>query len=142
MKVIIGSDHAGYDHKKFLIEFFNKNNIIYHDSGTYSKESTDYPDYAHNVSTKVIEDKNNIGVLICGSANGMAMTANKHAGIRAAICWDNEIASLARKHNDANVICIPARFISSKKQEEIIKTFINQPFEGGRHQKRTNKINC
>tara|TARA_B110000881_G_C18392970_1_gene422019 strand:- start:288 stop:716 length:429 start_codon:yes stop_codon:yes gene_type:complete len=142
MKVIIGSDHAGYDHKKFLIEFFNKNNIIYHDSGTYSKESTDYPDYAHNVSTKVIEDKNNIGVLICGSANGMAMTANKHAGIRAAICWNNEIASLARKHNDANVICIPARFISSKKQEEIIKTFINQPFEGGRHQKRTNKINC
>jgi|TARA_B110000438_G_C15821428_1_gene654653 ribose 5-phosphate isomerase B len=142
MKIIIGSDHAGYNHKKLLIEFFNKNNINYYDSGTYSKDSTDYPDYAHDVAKKVVEDKNNVGVLICGSANGVAMTANKHAGIRAAICWDNEIAYLARSHNDANVICIPARFISSNKQEKIFKTFISQPFEGGRHQKRTNKINC
>jgi len=142
MKIIIGSDHAGFDHKKLLIEYFNKNNIIYHDCGTYDKESTDYPDYAHDVSYKVVEDKNNVGVLICGSANGVAMTANKHAGIRAAICWDNEIASLARRHNDANIMCIPARFISTNKQEEILKTFISQSFEEGRHQQRTNKINC
>ncbi len=142
MKIIIGSDHAGFDHKKLLIEYLNKNNIIYYDCGTYDKKSTDYPDYAHDVSYKVIEDKNNVGVLICGSANGVAMTANKHAGIRAAICWDNEIASLARRHNDANIVCIPARFISTNKQEKILKTFISQPFEGGRHQHRTNKINC
>jgi ribose 5-phosphate isomerase B len=107
----------------------------------WQRAQVDYPDYAHSTSRGVLED-NTSGILICGSANGVCMTANKHAGIRAALCWTSEIAALARSHNDANIICIPARFVSEAEAIDMMNTFLDTPFEGGRHQKRVDKINC
>ena len=140
MKIIIGSDHAGFEYKEDLIGLLKEKNIDFIDCGCDSPDSVDYPDYAHEVSIKVLDQKNSLGVLICGSANGVAMAANKHKGIRAAICWNKEITKLARQHNDANIISIPARFLPINKCIELITIFLNEPFEGGRHLRRINKI--
>ena len=141
MKIIIGSDHAGYTYKQALIQMIEKKEISYVDCGTNGPDSVAYPDYAHAVSNEVLKDNFNVGILICGSANGVAMAANKHKGIRAAVCWNEEIASLAVTHNNSNVLCIPARFISTKSQEKILDAFLGSTFEGGRHKTRVDKIN-
>ena len=140
MKVIIGSDHAGYEYKSDLISFLKKVGVDYEDCGCYSADSVDYPDYAHDVSSKVLKDTSSFGVLICGSANGVAMASNKHPGIRAAICWNEKISSLAVTHNNANVLCIPARFISKEEQKKILNAFMASDFQGGRHKRRVEKI--
>ncbi|WP_028296986.1 ribose 5-phosphate isomerase B [Olivibacter sitiensis] len=141
-KIAIGGDHAGFQYKKELISFLKDAGYEVHNFGTDSADSVDYPDFAHPTATAVEDGKCDLGVLICGSANGVAITANKHQGIRAAICWEKEIASLARQHNDANIICIPARFVSLDLAKEMVKTFLETPFEGGRHSNRVNKIAC
>jgi len=139
MKISIGNDHAGVDYKKYIIEKLKKDfNIINH--GTNDEESVDYPDFAHPVSSDVNIGTSNLGILICGSGNGVAMTANKYKKVRAALCWDEEIASLAKNHNNANVVCIPARFVSKEKALDIVTKFIETEFEGGRHERRVNKI--
>lgn len=140
MKIALGGDHAGFEYKKKALSLLAKMEIETHDFGTYSTESADYPDFAHAVAFAVERDGFDFGILFCGSANGVAISANKHQGIRAAICWNEEIASLARKHNNANVLCIPARFVDEELSEGIINTFINTGFEGGRHAKRVDKI--
>lgn len=142
MTIAIGCDHAGFDLKKPVVEFLEKQEYNILDMGTYSEESVDYPDFAHPVSYAVTEHKADFGILICGSGNGVAITANKHAGIRAALCWTTEIAALARKHNNANILALPARFIAVSDGIEMVKTFLNTEFEGGRHAKRVDKINC
>jgi ribose 5-phosphate isomerase B len=140
LRLGIGSDHAGYEYKEALIAFLKEKGIEAKNFGTYTPDSVDYPDYVHPLANEIEEGKLDMGILLCGSANGVCMTANKHQGIRAAICWDNEIAQLARQHNDANVICIPARYVSLYLAEEMVTTFLNTPFEGGRHQRRVDKI--
>jgi len=140
--VAIGSDHAGYDYKEMLISFLEGKGIAFTDYGTYSKDSVDYPDYAHPVASAVEKGEAAFGILICGSANGVAITANKHQGVRAAICWGEELAQLARAHNNANIICLPARFIRESDAEKMVATFITTEFEGGRHANRVNKIAC
>lgn len=139
MKVIIGSDHAGFTMKEQLKTWLAEQNHECIDEGCHSEDSVDYPDYAHAVALKV-ESEDSLGILLCGSANGVCITANKHAGIRAALCWTKEISSLARQHNDANIVCIPARFISLDEAKEIVTVFLTTEFEGGRHQNRVNKI--
>lgn len=139
-KLHIGSDHAGFALKQELIEQLKSSYEIV-DHGPASGDSVDYPDYAHSVA-KAVQEDGVPGILICGSANGVAMTANKYAGIRAAICWKAEIAALARQHNDANVLCIPARFVSEEEAKSITHTFLTTSFEGGRHANRVNKIAC
>ena len=139
MKITIGSDHAGVDYKSEVVEFLEKEKHEVLDVGTFSKESVDYPEFAHLVSKEVLAGAD-FGVLICGSGNGVSMAANKHKGIRAALCWNEEITKLARQHNDANIISVPARFVSLKKIKELITIFINEDFEGGRHQRRVEKI--
>ena len=138
MKLSIGNDHAGVDYKNFIIENLKNHTIINH--GTDDENSVDYPDFAHPVSLDVENKKSELGILICGSGNGVAMTANKHKKVRAALCWSNEIAKLAKQHNNANVVCIPARFISKEEALQIVKSFIHTNFEGGRHERRVNKI--
>ena len=138
MNIVIASDHAGFELKKLLMK--NNPNIIFKDLGSYDISSVDYPDYAHRLAKEVSENTESLGVLICGSGNGVCMAANKHPKIRAALCWSVEIASLAKQHNDANVLCIPARFIDIAMAQQIFSTFITQIFEGGRHQVRVNKI--
>lgn len=142
LPVAIGSDHAGFELKESIISFLDGKNIPYKDFGTYSTDSVDYPDFAHPVAKEVESKKASFGILICGSANGVAITANKHQGIRAAICWGEELAELARKHNDANIICIPGRFVREKDAEKMLDIFINSEFEGGRHENRVNKMAC
>lgn len=139
-KIAIGSDHAGFNYKESIKDHLTKNGFIVTDLGTFSETSCDYPDYAHAVATAVEQGVCEKGVLICGSANGVAITANKHAGIRAAICWEKEIAILARAHNDANIICIPARFVSTDIAFEMTDAFFSTEFEGGRHAARVGKI--
>lgn len=142
MKIAIGSDHAGYELKEKIKQLLTDKNIEVEDFGAFSTASVDYPDFAHPTS-KAVEDKNaDLGILLCGSGNGIAMTANKHQGIRAAICWNTELADLARQHNDANILVLPARFISEELGLEIVKSFLNNEFEGGRHQRRVEKIAC
>ncbi len=138
MKIAIGADHAGFEYKEALISFLKDYQIK--DFGTYSAESADYPDFAHPVASAVEKGEFDFGILICGSGNGIAITANKHQGIRAAICWNTELAELARKHNNANILCLPARFISIKEAQEITNVFLNTDFEGGRHANRVSKI--
>jgi ribose 5-phosphate isomerase B len=138
----IGADHAGFDMKQEIIQFLHSKGISSTDLGTYSKDSVDYPDMAHPVANEVESGQAGFGILICGSANGVAMTANKHARIRAAIAWNEEVATLARQHNDANIICIPARFVDTETAKRMIETFIHTAFEGGRHINRINKIGC
>ena len=139
MKITIGCDHAGVKYKSKIVEFLEKEGYQVLDVGTHGKESVDYPDYAHIVAEEVLAGAD-FGVLICGSGNGVSMAANKHKGIRAALCWSEEITKLARQHNDANIISIPARFMSLEKSIQIITTFLTEPFEGGRHQRRVQKI--
>jgi len=140
--VAIGGDHAGFDFKEKLKMVMNTAGLIVKDLGPYSNQSVDYPDFAHPVADSVETGETAFGILLCGSANGVAITANKHQGIRAAICWNPEIAKLARQHNDANVLCIPARFVTEQEAREIFLAFINTEFEGGRHAARVNKIVC
>lgn len=140
--VAIGCDHAGFDFKEDLISFLEGKGIAYKDFGTYSTESVDYADFAHPVSSAVENSEAAFGILLCGSANGVAITANKHQGIRAAICWGEELAQLARGHNNANVICIPARFVSEGDAEKMVETFMTTEFEGGRHERRVQKMRC
>ncbi|MEQ8362156.1 MAG: ribose 5-phosphate isomerase B [Cyclobacteriaceae bacterium] len=141
-KIAIGSDHAGYEMKEEVKSLLQKQGFEINDFGTNSTESADYPDFAHPVATAVEKGENELGILICGSANGVAMAANKHQGIRAAICWNEELASLARQHNNANVLCLPARFIKMDLAEKIVDQFLKVDFEGGRHERRVNKISC
>ncbi|SKB80101.1 ribose 5-phosphate isomerase B [Daejeonella lutea] len=140
ISIAIGGDHAGFEYKSILIEFLKEYTVK--DFGTYSTDSVDYPDFAHPVASAVENEEFDLGILICGSANGVAITANKHQGIRAAICWNGELAELARSHNNANVLCIPARFVSTELAKEITFKFLNSTFEGGRHANRVNKISC
>ncbi len=142
MKIAIGADHAGFEYKELLKKQLSNLGHETKDFGTHSLDSVDYPDFAHPVANAVEKKEFEIGVLICGSANGVAITANKHQGIRAAICWTEEIASLARQHNNANVVCIPARFVSPELAEKILEKFLTTSFEGGRHENRVNKISC
>lgn len=143
MKIAIGSDHAGYEYKEFLKGKLEKMGHVTVDFGTNAPDSVDYPDFAHPVAQCVSSDKKvKFGVLICGSANGVSMTANKHQDIRAAICWTSEIAELARTHNNANVICIPARFVTKRMAGNMLKKFLTTKFEGGRHKRRVGKISC
>jgi ribose 5-phosphate isomerase B len=140
--IAIGSDHAGFEVKEQLISFLEGENMAYKDFGTYNSDSVDYPDFAHPVASAVENGEAAFGILLCGSANGVAITANKHQGIRAAICWGEELAELARKHNDANIICIPARFVREGDAERMLDIFMHTAFEGGRHLNRVQKIAC
>jgi len=140
--IAIGCDHAGFELKEFLKKYLIENNLQVKDFGTFSEESTDYPDYAHKVANSVIDGETSKGVLICGSGNGISMAANKHDGIRAALCWNTEIVKLARQHNDANILSLPARFVSKDIALDIINFFLKVEFEGGRHQRRVSKINA
>ena len=142
LPVAIGSDHAGFEYKEDLISFLEGKSLSFKDFGTYSKDSVDYPDFAHPVADAVANGECAFGILICGTANGVAITANKHQSIRAAICWGEEIAKLVRQHNDANIICIPARFVREGDAEKMVNTFIGTQFEGGRHASRVSKIAC
>ena len=142
MKISIGNDHAGPDYKKAIVTYLQSkgHEILNHGIDTF--DSVDYPDFGHPVAIDVESGKADLGIVICGSGNGIAMTANKHQGIRAALCWTKEISALARQHNDANVVSIPARFTSIQQAIEIVDTFLNTDFEGGRHATRVDKISC
>jgi ribose 5-phosphate isomerase B len=141
MKIAIAADHAGFELKEILKkELETKHELT--DFGTHSLNSMDYPDIAHPLAGAVEKNEAELGIIVCGSGNGVNMTVNKHSGIRAALCWTNEIASLARQHNNANVISIPARFVSIELAKQMVNTFLNTPFEGGRHANRVNKIGC
>ena len=142
MKIAIGNDHAGPDYKKAIVSFLETKGIEVINYGTDTFDSVDYPDFGHPVATDVEEKKVDFGIIICGSGNGIAMSANKHQGVRAALCWTKEISALARQHNDANVVSIPARYTSIQQAIEIVDTFLNTEFEGGRHANRVNKIAC
>ena len=140
--IIIGADHAGFEMKERIKAYLSNKGFLLVDKGTYSLDSVDYPDFAHAVARELENDKTKTGILLCGSANGVAITANKHAHIRAAICWTAEIASLARQHNNANIICIPARFVDEPTAEKMMDIFLSTEFEGGRHGRRVEKIEC
>lgn len=138
--IALCSDHAGFDTKQAVIAFLKEQGIEYKDFGAYSTESCDYPDFAHPCAISVESGDCYPGIAICGSGNGINMTLNKHQGIRAALCWEPELAQLARAHNNANILVMPGRFISNEKALEIVKTFLSTDFEGGRHQRRIDKI--
>lgn len=139
-KIAIGSDHAGFDLKQVLVKYLDTIGFDVTDCGPNSSDRVDYPDYAHKVATIVGSNEVNYGVLICGSGNGVCMTANKHQGVRAGLAWDAELASLAKEHNNANIICLPARYITEEKGVEILKAYLDSNFEGGRHEQRVEKI--
>ncbi|MCR5887524.1 ribose 5-phosphate isomerase B [Hymenobacter sp. J193] len=138
----IGADHAGFAYKEMLKTWLVEQGYAVRDFGTHSPDSVDYPDYVHPLASAITGGEFEQGILVCGSANGVCITANKHAGIRAAIAWEPELASLARQHNNANVICLPARFVSEEAARAIVTQFLETNFEGGRHQTRVDKINC
>ena len=142
MKISIGNDHAAPDYKKAIVEMLTAKGHQVTNHGTDSADSVDYPDFGHPVALDVSEGKADFGIIICGSGNGIAITANKHQKVRAALCWIKEIAILARQHNDANIISIPARYTSIQQAVEMVDAFLNTEFEGGRHQNRVNKISC
>jgi ribose 5-phosphate isomerase B len=142
MKIAIGNDHAGPDYKKAIVEMLQSKGHEVINYGTDTFDSVDYPDFGHKVANDVETGIADFGIVICGSGNGIAMSANKHQGIRAALCWTKEIAALARQHNNANIISIPARFTSVVQAVEMVDTFLNTDFEGGRHATRVNKISC
>ncbi|GAB4201423.1 MAG: ribose 5-phosphate isomerase B [Bacteroidia bacterium] len=142
MKISIGSDHAGFDLKEKLKEYLMSKNITVIDKGTYSADSVDYPDYGHAVAQSVLNKECDLGIAICGSGNGINMAVNKHKGIRGALCWNEEIARLAKQHNNANVLSLPSRFIDETTAQKIVDAFISAEFEGGRHQKRIEKIDA
>ncbi|WP_420582720.1 ribose 5-phosphate isomerase B [Reichenbachiella sp.] len=142
MKIAIGGDHAGFEYKKEIIDMLEAAGHSTQNFGTDTGDSVDYPDHVHPLATSVESSENDLGILICGSGNGVAMTANKHQGIRAALCWQKDLAELARQHNNANVIAIPARFVSLDIAKEMVSAFVSTDFEGGRHQNRVDKISC
>jgi len=142
MIIPIGSDHAGFQTKQVLISFLTSLGYEVKDYGCFSEDSIDYPDYAHPVAQHIEATPGSIGILLCGSGNGISMTANKHQAIRCALCWTPEIAELARQHNDANIIALPARFITEEAAKEMVQVFLNTAFEGGRHANRVAKISC
>ncbi len=138
--IAIGSDHAGFDMKQLVIEYLNTHHIAVKDFGTHGESAVDYPDYGHPVANAVENKDVDFGIVLCGSGNGIAMTVNKHQGIRCALCWTAEIATLSRLHNDANILAIPARFVDKDLALDMVKIFIQTNFEGGRHQTRVDKI--
>jgi ribose 5-phosphate isomerase B len=140
--IAIGCDHAGFEYKQAVIKYLQDKGYTIKDFGTHSLDSVDYPDFAHPTASSVENGESGFGILICGSANGVAITANKHQNIRAALCWQNDVAELARQHNNANILCIPARFVALALALQMIDKFMNTPFEGGRHEGRVNKIAC
>ena len=142
MTVSIGSDHAGFELKEDLIKYLKRNNVTVIDKGCYSSERADYPDYGHAVANSVLSKECNLGIVVCGSGNGINMSVNKHKGIRGALCWNREIAALARQHNDANIMALPARFIKSEEAHACADAFLHSVFEGGRHADRVQKIDC
>jgi ribose 5-phosphate isomerase B len=142
LHIAIGGDHAGVEYKAYISEKLTALGYIVKDFGPNETTSVDYPDHAHPLATSVSTGENTFGILICGSGNGVAMTANKHQKVRAALCWTPEIAKLARQHNDANIIALPARFMSVEEAWKAVEVFVTEPFEGGRHQNRVNKIRC
>ena len=142
LPMAIGADHAGFEYKTIIADLLRNKGLSVKDFGTHSNDSVDYPDFAHPVAEAVEKGEAGMGVLVCGSANGVAITANKHQDVRAAICWQTDIARLARQHNNANIICIPARFVSTPEAEEMVNIFLNTEFEGGRHEKRVGKMAC
>jgi len=142
MKIAIGNDHAGPEYKKAIIDLLVSKEILVNNYGTDTFDSVDYPDHIHPVAQDVADGKVDLGIIICGSGNGACMTANKHQKVRAALCWTKEITALARQHNDANILGIPARFTSIPQAVAMVETFLNTDFEGGRHQNRVDKIAC
>ena len=142
MKIALGGDHAGYEYKNEVIILLNEMGIETKDFGPYSLDSVDYPDFVHPVANSVEAGEYDLGILICGSGNGVSMAANKHQEIRAALCWNTELAGLSRQHNDANILSMPARFVSLEDAKEMVKIFVSTDFEGGRHQNRVDKIRC
>lgn len=140
MNFVLGSDHAGYNLKEKIKVILKEKNIGFEDIGPFSEDSVDYPDYAHKVGSAIQNKDYSMGIAICGSGNGINMTVNKYKDVRSALCWNTEICKLAREHNNANVLAIPARFISENLALQIVETFINTKFEGGRHERRVNKI--
>lgn len=142
MKISIGNDHAGPDYKKAIVKYLEDKGYTVTNHGTDTFDSVDYPDFVHPVANDIENGAADLGIVICGSGNGVAITVNKHQGVRAALCWTKEIAALARQHNDANIISIPARFTAIQQAVEMVDTFLNTPFEGGRHQQRVDKMRC
>ncbi len=140
MNISIGSDHAGFELKQEVINYLKNKNVVVFDKGCFSSERADYPDYGHAVANSVLSIESNLGIVICGSGNGINMSVNKHKGIRGALCWNSEVASLARQHNDANVMALPARFITKEEAFACAEAFMSAVFEGGRHQGRIEKI--
>lgn len=142
MKIAIGADHAGFVYKEKIVEYLTKKGIEIQDFGTFSTDSVDFPDFAHPTAEAVENGHADFGILICGSGQGVNMTANKHQGVRSALCWNTDIARLTRQHNDANIIALPARFVAFEYAIEMIETFLATEFDGGRHEKRVAKISC
>jgi ribose 5-phosphate isomerase B len=142
MKIAIGNDHAGTEYKFAILNYLNEKGIEVINHGTDEESSVDYPDFVHPVAKAVDNNEVDFGILICGSANGVSMTANKYQKVRAALCWNKEIVELARQHNNANILSIPARFTAKAQVIEMVNTFLVTPFEGGRHQSRVDKISC
>ncbi len=142
MKIAIGNDHAGPEYKFAIVKLLEERGVEVVNFGTDSFDSVDYPDFAHKVAAAVDTSEVDFGVLICGSANGVAMTANKYQNVRAGLCWTKEIVSLIKQHNNANVLCVPARFTSIPQALQMVETFLDTTFEGGRHQNRVSKISC
>jgi ribose 5-phosphate isomerase B len=142
MRIILAGDHAGYNYKKAILEYLKVKGFEVLDQGPFNEDSCDYPDFIHPAAEKIEKGFFDVGVFFCGSANGVAITANKHPFVRAAICWNNELAELARLHNNANVICIPCRFVTLESTIEMVELFIQTQFEGGRHERRVRKIPC
>lgn len=139
--IALGCDHAGFDYKDAVISLLQEKGYTVADKGTNGPDSVDYPDFVHPVALDVVEQKAKLGIVMCGSGNGVAMTVNKYADVRAALCWNKELAALGRQHNNANILAIPVRFISQETALEMVATFIDTEFEGGRHQRRVQKIN-
>lgn len=142
LKIGLGADHAGFAYKQQILQALQTQGYTVQDFGTNSEQSVDYPDYVHPLAQAVEQKELDFGIVICGSGNGVAITANKHQGIRAALCWTPELASLARQHNNANVLAVPARFIAVEVAQEMVHTFLTTAFEGGRHENRVAKIAC
>jgi len=140
IKIALGSDHAGFELKEQIINYLKNKSFLVEDKGCYSLERADYPDAAHAVAIAVLNKEVNFGILMCGSGNGINISANKHQGIRSALCWNSEIAALARQHNDANILALPARFINYDEAKNCVDRFLNEKFEGGRHTDRIKKI--
>lgn len=142
LKIGVANDHAGFERKAAVLKYLEQQGIEFKDFGAFSDESSDFPDFAHPLADAVSKGEFDLGITLCGSGNGINMAANKHRGIRSALCWIPEIAALARQHNDANICSLPARYVSDKQAVDIVDAFLKAEFEGGRHLRRINKIPC